>query len=94
MIVSDNFASVDSINNPGFNKPARITLLNLLTDFTSPRIVRDGEDCPSTICQNLTSLNSGTAIFDVSSWTSYSVTGIELIPPEVNILLPSDGISL
>jgi hypothetical protein len=93
VIVSDNFASVDSVNNPGFNKPARITLLNLLTDFTSPRIVRDGEDCPSTICQNLTSLNSGTAIFDVSSWTSYSVAGIELISPEVNILLPSDGIS-
>jgi len=77
-----NLASVDSENVPEFNKQAGIELYGL-PDFTDPIILRNGVECPSEIC-TLVGFEDGTAIFEVTGWTDYSIgeSGASPLPPD------------
>lgn len=70
-----NFVQVNS-SQTGINKSANITLYGLPT-FVNPVIIRNGiyRCTPSTSpsCYNYTSLNAGTVIFNVSSWSNYTI---------------------
>ena len=68
-----NYASVDSILRSSLNKSAVITFYGLPTNITNSTILRDGALCPVNLCTNLTSLSAGTVIFNVTSWTNYSI---------------------
>ncbi len=68
--ISYNFASIDTVNCPQYNKAARITFEGLpIANF---RILRDGEPCPSDICQNIT-FDEGNISFDVTEFSNYSI---------------------
>ncbi|MBS3083237.1 hypothetical protein J4423_00365 [Candidatus Pacearchaeota archaeon] len=70
-----NYAYVNS-SNSGLNKSAIITFYGLPTNITNSTILRNGVLCPANICTNLTSLNAGTVVFNVTSWTNYSISNI------------------
>ena len=74
--ISNNLAYVNSLQN-GLNKSALVTLYNISTNYSDPVILRDYKYiCNSTTyppCYNFTSLNSGNVIFNVSSWSNYSI---------------------
>ncbi len=62
------------VNSLGFNKPARIRLVNLPTTFSNATILRNGVPCPQSICVNLSNLNAGTVLFNVTSLgANYSI---------------------
>ncbi|MBI3334528.1 hypothetical protein HYZ97_03505, partial [Candidatus Pacearchaeota archaeon] len=68
------------------NKTANITFYGISTGFSNPQMLRDGTACSSPICNNLTSLNAGTVIFNVSSWSNYSIgEGQDIIAPVVTL---------
>jgi len=67
--ISFNKIEVDSSQLIGLNKSATLAMESLT--FTNPRLVRDGVECPSTICQ-INSYNSGVLSFNVSYFSSYS----------------------
>ncbi len=69
--IRNNLADVKSANNIGLNKSANITFYNMPGTFTHPAIYRDSSEC--TDCYNFTSLNDATVIFNVTSWTNYSI---------------------
>ena len=75
--ISNNSAYVDSSKYLEYNVSANITFYNLLQTFSNPKIFRDGTNiCDETttpVCSNFTSLNAGTVIFNVSSWSNYSI---------------------
>jgi len=66
---SYNHAEVNTTGLPNFNKPATIWLYNLT--FNSPRILKDGQPCPSTVCTK-ESYSSGVLKFNVTGFTVYS----------------------
>ena len=76
--ISNDSAFLNSTYFSGerINSSANITLFGLQTNFIFPHIYRDAttlcdaNSAPS--CKNFTSLNSGTVIFNVSSWNNYS----------------------
>jgi parallel beta-helix repeat protein len=70
--ISNNSVYVNA-SETGLNESANITLYNLKTNFARPAILRDGGLCPSSICRNLTSLNAGTVVFNVTRWSNYSI---------------------
>ena len=73
--IGNNSAFVNS-SQFGLNTPANITLLNLPTDFSNPRITHNGVYCSeSRGCHNFTSLNAGTVIFNVSTWYPFLLFG-------------------
>jgi len=67
--ISSNRIEINSTALPNFNKSATLYLYNLT--FTNPRILRDGEVCPSDICI-LESYSNGTLKFNVTGFTIYS----------------------
>lgn len=67
--ISSNKIEVNCTELPNLNKPATIWLYNL--GFNNPRILKDGEVCPSTICVE-ESYSEGTLKFNVTHFTSYS----------------------
>jgi sporulation protein YlmC with PRC-barrel domain len=67
--ISFNRIEINSSELPQLNKSARLYLYNLT--FTTPRILKDGEVCPESICKQESYLN-GTLIFNVSSFSVYS----------------------
>jgi cysteine-rich repeat protein len=69
--LNNNSAYVNG-SNSGLNKSANITLIGLPTNFTNPIILKDGVACGSAN-YNFTSLNAGTVVFNVSSWSNYSI---------------------
>ena len=71
------------------NLPANITLYNLPTNFTNPAILKDGSPCNN--CYNFTSLNAGTVIFNVTSWSNYSIGEYlpESTPPTIEFVPPT-----
>ncbi len=87
--LGSNFAFVNSTNS-GINLSANVTFFNMPGGFTNPFVARDGVSC--TNCYNFTSLNDATVIFNVTSWTNYSIMGIsDLIAPNVTIHFPSNA---
>lgn len=67
VVISFNHIEINSSALPGFNKSALLTLLNL--SFTSPMILRDGNNCTS--CSRLDYTN-GTLLFNVTSFSVYT----------------------
>ena len=74
--ISNNLVFVNS-SQTGLNKSANVTLFNVLTTFTRPRVFRDNSflcnNSTQPSCSNFTSLNAGTVIFNVSSWSDYRI---------------------
>jgi|SRR3989344_468092 len=64
-----NWIEVQGEYIPEFNKSARLTICNLT--LLSPRILRDGELCQSSICKFNSYLN-GVLSFNVTHFTAYS----------------------
>ena len=77
-IINNNFVYVNSFN---LNKPAKISFYNIPL-FSNPKILRNGNECNYTTtpaCFNFTSLNASIVIFNVSSWSNYSIGGDYII---------------
>lgn len=75
----------------GENKSANLYLYGLATDYILPKVFRNGIICDSTTspsCNNLTSLNAGDIIFNVSSGGTYNIGEGDLTPPDVTINSP------
>jgi hypothetical protein len=94
--ITSNSVYVNSTSYSDYNKSANVTLNGLSINLANPKIYRDGTNlCNSTTipsCYNFTSLNAGTVIFNVSSWSNYSI-GEDLTPPSINFTgpTPSNG---
>jgi hypothetical protein len=65
--ISFNHIEINSNALPGFNKSALLTLLNL--SFTSPMILKDGNNCTS--CFRL-DYSNGTLLFNVTGFSVYT----------------------
>jgi len=87
--IGNNSVFVNS-SQTGLNRSANVTLYNIGDKGYSPQwIERDGVRCNSTTvpaCGNYTSLIASTVIFNVTSWTNYSVGGNNL--PIVTLVSP------
>ena len=70
--IRNNSVVVLSNVNVGLNRSANVTLYGMPGNFVNPEIARDGVACGN-ICYNFTSLNAATVIFNVSSWTNFSI---------------------
>lgn len=68
--ISSNFASVDSLLEPGLNKSANVSFLNVPVGKLNYTILKNGEVCLD--CFNFTSL-SGNVTFNVTSWSNYTI---------------------
>lgn len=68
--ISFNRIELNSTALPNFNSSATLTLSGL--SFVSPRILRDGVACPTSICTQL-SYSGGVLMFNVSRFSTYSV---------------------
>ncbi|MBI2110316.1 hypothetical protein HYT51_00870 [Candidatus Woesearchaeota archaeon] len=66
--ISRNRIFIDSANLPNLNKSATLRLYNLT--LIRPKIQRDDEDCPSSIC-SIISYSGGTLEFTVTHFTEY-----------------------
>src|SRR3989344_3077093 len=80
--IKNNFVSVDSESTSTLNVSANITLYGLQTNFVNPKIMRDGAVCNATNggCYNLTSLNAGTIVFNVTGFSNYSIQDVSACP--------------
>ncbi len=67
--ISENSIFINSTALPNFNKKANLTLYGLT--FTNPKILRNGADCPSAICQKI-NYNNGILKFNVTGFSTYS----------------------
>ena len=70
--LENNSAYVNSTNYVDYNVTANVTLNNIgERELDNPTILKDGAEC--TDCYNFTALNADTVIFNVTSWSNYSV---------------------
>lgn len=69
VIIKHNKIYINSDALPEFNVSARLELNNIT--FKNPRILRNGQACPESIC-TLIEYNDGKLIFDVTSFSEYS----------------------
>ncbi len=69
VIISKNLIEINTANLKSLEKPAILYLYGLT--FNNPRILKDGEVCPSSICQIL-DYSNGILKFSVTGFTSYS----------------------
>lgn len=67
--ISQNSINLNSEEIPNFNVPSTIWIYNL--GYTNPRILRNGEVCPSNICIK-EFYSGGTLKFNVTQFTTYS----------------------
>ncbi len=79
--IYSNFAEVDSVSSPGFNKSALVKFENISTTLNNPVILRNGVSCHLSVCVNLTALNAGNVLFNVTGWTNYSIGWTYVISP-------------
>ncbi|MGC9309749.1 MAG: right-handed parallel beta-helix repeat-containing protein, partial [Candidatus Nanoarchaeia archaeon] len=74
--------SLNSSELPSLNVSANISLYNYPSNgIRNPRIELDGQECNATTtpsCYNFTPLNAETVIFNVSSFSTYEITGDEI----------------
>ena len=68
--ISSNFIGLDADALPQLNKSATLYIYNLA--FTDPRVLRNGEVCPSTICAEVPPYSGGLFIFNVTQFSNYS----------------------
>jgi len=78
--ISYNLIALDSNNLSEFNRSATLWLYNL--SFSSPKILRNGDNCPPSICKIISYIN-GTLVFNVTGFTTYQATEGG-IPGDVN----------
>ena len=100
IIISENLAEVNSTALTMLNVSADITLYGLSTTMSDPKIYRNGiTECnsgTSPSCYNSTSLNAGTVVFNVSSWTNYSILdagGEDSTPPTFTTIPANETIN-
>jgi len=67
--ISNNRIEINSSGFPALNKSATLDLYNLT--YNNPRILRDGEVCPSNICK-IVNYSNGKLIFNVTQFSVYS----------------------
>lgn len=72
VVIEGDYAYVNSTNT-GLNESANITLYDVTTDEIGYKILRNGAECPSTICTAITSLEGGDVSFNVTHWSSYAI---------------------
>ncbi len=88
--VKDNSISLKVGQNPGFNKPAQITLYNIGNrGFVNPAIKRNLVNCPSNVCMALTPLDAQNVVFNVTGFayptTTYRIgDGNRVFGPNIN----------
>jgi len=93
--IGNNSVSVKSEIEIGLNRSANVTLYGIgERGFVAPVILRnDGFICDeSTIpaCHNFTALNALTVVFNVSSWSNYSIGDFsDVYPPSINFTNPT-----
>ena len=88
--IADNFVYVDSTSNSGLNKSANVTLYGTPAgSLSNPDILRDGEICSSSVCYNFTSLTAETVVFNVTSWSNYTIG--DATAPALTIVSPSNN---
>ena len=69
--ISQNFIEINTTALPNFNKSATLSLYGLT--FTNPRVLRNGEVCPASICTEINYFSgNGTFIFNVTQFSNYS----------------------
>ncbi len=78
--ISYNRIEINSTALPNFNKLATIRLYGL--NFSEPRILKNGEVCPSDTC-TIKSYSSGILVFNVTNFTIYSAEEALEAPPSV-----------
>jgi len=88
VLLGPTSAFVDSSDFDFMNVSANVTLYNVPV-FGNPAILRDGVACPAAICKNLTSLNSGLVVFNVTGWSNYSIG--DITTPGVTINFPANS---
>lgn len=67
--ISKNLIEIDTENLPSLEKPAILSLYGL--DFNNPRILRNNEPCPASICR-IMNYSNGILKFNVTKFSSYS----------------------
>ncbi|MCL5018622.1 MAG: hypothetical protein M1416_02565 [Candidatus Pacearchaeota archaeon] len=85
--ISSNRIAINSTALPNFNKTATLSLYDLT--FSDPRILREGNICPSTIC-TLESYAGGILKFNVTSFSVYSAEETPVVVPPI---IPAGGSS-
>jgi len=90
IIIGNNSAYLNSnaFTGQAINSSANITLYGIGNrGFATPTILKDGINCPANQCYNFTSLTATDVIFNVTSWSNYSI-GEDTIKPIINIVAP------
>jgi len=92
--ISSNLVYVNS-SQTDLNKSAEIKVYNSVGEnWSDSYILRDGQfRCDSTTvpkCINLSSLYASTFIFNVTSWSNYSIVANDSTPPLIYDLSPAD----
>jgi hypothetical protein len=73
--ISNNLSTVLFGLGSSFNTTAEVVLRNLSWDYM-PMVLIDGQECPSSICQNISyNVSTGIILFNVTHFTNYSTTG-------------------
>lgn len=77
IVFGNNSVFVNSTSNYGLNRSANVTLYNIgHRGFTNPMILKNGAVCED--CYNFTSLDADSVVFNVSSWSEYSIGEVSL----------------
>ncbi len=85
VMILNNTVIVRSDLNIGLNKSANVTFYGIGNrGFTNPSILRNNLDCGNA-CYNFTALNAINVIFNVTSWTNYSI-GDEVFLSDCGVL--------
>jgi len=84
--ISSNRIELDSTNLPNFNKTATLWLYGLT--YSNPKILRNGEACPSSICKK-ESYSGGRLKFNVTEFSVYSAA--ETTTPSTETPSPGGG---
>ncbi|MCF7910578.1 hypothetical protein K9L16_02815 [Candidatus Pacearchaeota archaeon] len=74
--ISHNLIFINTSELSSLNKSAELSLYNL--SFSNPRILKNGEVCPETICTKI-DYSGGTLIFNVNHFTTYSAEETPLV---------------
>ncbi|MEK6861654.1 MAG: hypothetical protein AABY07_06810 [Nanoarchaeota archaeon] len=72
IVFTNNFISINSTAVPNLNKSTNITFYNIT--FSNPKILRDGADCPASICE-IISYSNNRLKFSVTHFSSYEGAG-------------------
>ncbi len=67
--ISNNFIYINTTHFPNLQKSAQLSLYGL--SFVNPRVLRNGEVCPSSIC-TIVSYSGGNLTFNVLQFSNYS----------------------